>query len=190
MKVRVKTRVSKEQRLALVDACKFYASLLMDPRLVRNLRVDIKITDDLDSMGECSDELDSWNPRWFTIMLRQLPGDDDIFKTLAHEMVHVKQYAKNELGRETVVTTRGGRVRACKWKGVPWRPKKKECSYFDAPWEIEAYGREVGLYHRWVQRVERIEEAKKKELEAQAVAPVPPMELAYFDTQLELKGLW
>jgi hypothetical protein len=35
--------------------------------------------------------------------------------------------------------------------GEVWKAKRKEDDYFDSPWEIEAYGREVGLYAKWVQ---------------------------------------
>ena len=43
----------------------------------------------------------------------------------------------------------GAIVIARMWKGAPWVPGKDERVSLDSPWEIEAYGREVGLYHRW-----------------------------------------
>jgi hypothetical protein len=64
-------------------------------------------------------------------------------------MVHVKQHAKNELATGHAVAARGGLKIYSKWMGQIWKPKGKEDAYFDAPWEIEAYGREVGLYHKW-----------------------------------------
>jgi hypothetical protein len=33
--------------------------------------------------------------------------------------------------------------------GVVWKPARKEDPYFDAPWEVEAYGKEVGLFQRF-----------------------------------------
>jgi hypothetical protein len=74
-----------------------------------------------------------------------------MIKTLGHEMVHVKQHAKNELRTGHVVAARGGLKIYSKWMGEIWKPKGKEDHYFDAPWEIEAYGREVGLFAKWVQ---------------------------------------
>ena len=71
---------------------------------------------------------------------------------LAHEMVHVKQHAKNELQTGHAVAARGGLKIYSKWMGEIWKPKAKEDAYFDAPWEIEAYGREVGLYAKWINR--------------------------------------
>jgi hypothetical protein len=39
--------------------------------------------------------------------------------------------------------------------GEIWKPKGKEHHYYDAPWEIEAYGREVGLMHHWIMHTEK-----------------------------------
>ena len=67
-------------------------------------------------------------------------------------MVHVKQHAKNELQSGHMVAARGGLKMVSKWMGKVWKAKGKEDSYYDSPWEIEAYGREVGLYARWIER--------------------------------------
>lgn len=142
----------------LREAAEFFALQLMDPRMVRNITLDIEKCRRLDVMGECVDEDGTRNPRWFTINLRVDKDDEDPIKTLAHEMVHVKQYAKNELSKSIRVSKGSGFKLATIWKGEPWLPKRKEDHYWDAPWEIEAYGREVGLYHKWVQHYN----AKKK----------------------------
>jgi len=128
----------------------FFANQLLDPRTVRNLVVDVEIRSKLSVQGECVDEEGTRNPRFFTIALRSQRNVENMIKTLAHEMVHVKQHAKNELQTGFVVPSRGGLQVFSKWQGTVWRPKSKEDPYFDAPWEIEAYGREVGLYHKWV----------------------------------------
>ncbi len=51
----------------------------------------------------------------------------DIITTFFHEMVHVKQYLKGELES-------GTGKQPSKWKG-----KEYNVSYFEAPWEQEAY---------------------------------------------------
>lgn len=143
---------SKKLITELNQAAEFFALQLMDPRMVRNLNVDIEIVDKLDVNGECISEDDTKNPRWFTINLkRKPPNGEDIIQTLAHEMVHVKQYAKNEMSKQFRVA-RGGLKIGTKWHGEWWDPKKKEDSYWDAPWEIIAYGMEVGLIHKWYTR--------------------------------------
>jgi hypothetical protein len=139
----------KQRSADLEEAAQFFANLLMDPRMVRNLEIDVEVEPGLDVMGECINEDDTKNSRYFTIRLNR-NHSDDIIKTLAHEMVHVKQYAKNELGKQLRVS-RGGLKITTQWQGNDWNPKRKEDAYFDAPWEIEAYGREVGLYAKWIQ---------------------------------------
>jgi len=59
---------------------------------------------------------------------------------LGHELVHVKQYLNNE-----IFDYKNGDVRH---KGIIFDASymENEEAYYDSPWEIEAYGREWGLY--------------------------------------------
>jgi hypothetical protein len=151
MNITITGMIGKRKEKALLkEAAEFFAAQLMDPRMVRNLTLDIEVYNNLDVEGECVDEDGFRNPRWFTIGLKS-QDIKAMIKTLGHEMVHVKQHAKNELRTGHVVAARGGLKIYSKWMGEIWKPKGKEDHYFDAPWEIEAYGREVGLYAKWVQ---------------------------------------
>lgn len=132
----------------LEEAAEFFAAQLLHPRTAKCIELDLEIVDKLDVQGECISEDDCKNPRFFTIRLRKQKLDEMI-KTLGHEMVHVKQYAKNELSKQMRMTRRGLGI-GSKWHGEWWDPKGKEDDYWDSPWEIEAYGREVGLHHKWV----------------------------------------
>jgi hypothetical protein len=58
---------------------------------------------------------------------------EEIMQTLAHEMVHAKQYLRGELCGYSM-----------SWKGK----KPRNYSYDNAPWEREAYKREEELYKR------------------------------------------
>lgn len=53
----------------------------------------------------------------------------DMLTTLAHELVHVKQFVKGEMPDSIT-----------------------EGDYWDRPHEIEAHGRETGLFIRWVEK--------------------------------------
>jgi hypothetical protein len=139
----------RKEKALLKEAAEFFATQLMDPRMVRNLTLDIEVRKDFDVDGECVDEDGVRNPRWFTIGLKS-QKISDMIKTLGHEMVHVKQHAKNELQGGIVVPSRGGLKMYSRWQGEIWKPKGKEDHYFDSPWEIEAYGREVGLFAKWI----------------------------------------
>mgnify|MGYP003328371186 CR=1 FL=1 len=61
---------------------------------------------------------------------------------LAHEMVHVKQYAKGEM--KDIFRP----ARMVKWHGVKYNIE--ETDYWELPFEIEAYGREKGLYIKFM----------------------------------------
>jgi hypothetical protein len=119
-----------------------------------NLEIDIEIETNLDCQGLCINEDDTLRSRFFTIQLRR-GAEDDLIQTLAHEMVHVKQYAKNE-HMKRFATAKGGLRIESVWLGKTWRPKPYESGYYDAPWEIEAYGREVGLMHHWNSHNEKL----------------------------------
>jgi hypothetical protein len=68
--------------------------------------------------------------------------------TLAHEMVHVKQYAKGQI-------THGKNVKLKYWMGKPIK-----ADYFDTPWEMEAYSKERILANKIFAKLEK--KRKKK----------------------------
>jgi hypothetical protein len=83
-------------------------------------------------------------PRKFRITLNKHYKKKQTLITLAHEVVHLKQYAKGEL---TDQTTRNN---------VRWKKREideQTIHYFDLPYEVEAYGREWGLYARYMESV-------------------------------------
>lgn len=148
-------RVSKANKKLVTEAAIFFANILMDPRMVKGLRLDICISTKHATMGECVDEDGTRSPRYFTLNLRNRSTDDSLVRTLAHEMVHVKQHARNELRHGPMMYARGGYVPTSKWNGEVWLPKGKQCDYYDAPWEIEAYGLEGALVHKWETRKDK-----------------------------------
>ena len=73
--------------------------------------------------------------RNFNIELDKNIGIKDMVQALCHEMVHVKQYARNEMNDGIVK----GRA---KWKN---QFIKEDTNYWDLPWEKEAYRMEKKL---------------------------------------------
>jgi len=59
-----------------------------------------------------------------------------IGETLAHEMVHVKQYARGQI-------THGKNLKSKFWMG-----QRIKSQYYDSPWEIEAYSKERVLANK------------------------------------------
>jgi hypothetical protein len=76
--------------------------------------------------------------REFEIVIKKGSSLRNFLLYLAHECVHMKQLASGEL--------KDG-VRTCRWQG---QIVEDSIDYWDQPWEIEAYGREKGLYHRFI----------------------------------------
>ena len=70
---------------------------------------------------------------------------DKLIQTLAHEMVHVKQIAKGQLSYE------GKKIF---WKGERYYTRRM--SYYDHPWEIDAWRNEKVLASRVWHTLEKI----------------------------------
>lgn len=71
----------------------------------------------------------------------------NILIDLGHELVHVKQYLNNEIFD---YVSGGVRYKGCYFDNTYQQSVEL---YYDSPWEVEAYGRELGLYKMFVQKV-------------------------------------
>ena len=80
-----------------------------------------------DALGYCMMED---NNRTFEIEVDKKLNISELVTTICHEMVHVKQYARNEMTDECV------QYGYATWKGRKVNPKTV---YYDLPWEKEAY---------------------------------------------------
>jgi len=133
MTIRI-TGGTKNQKKYARSMVKFCIKTLM-PRM-KTLDITVKLKNPNGAMGYCL-ELD--DNRTFEIEADRKLRLRKLLETIAHEMVHVKQYARREL--HPVHDT---------WCGKTYNPEK--VSYWDLPWEIEAHGREVGLFVRWAEQ--------------------------------------
>ena len=133
MTIRI-TGGTKNQKKYARSMVKFCIKTLM-PRM-KTLDITVKLKNPKGAMGYCL-ELD--DNRTFEIEADKKLRLRKLLETIAHEMVHVKQYARREL--HPVHDT---------WCGKTYNPKK--VSYWDLPWEIEAHGRECGLFVRWCEQ--------------------------------------
>ena len=126
-----------------------WVGLHLMPRLQSKLFVNIVLISKLHEKdgvsGDCIWEDESCNrPREFTVRVNSSQSLQDILSTVAHEMVHVKQYARGEL-KDFSRT-----IKLCKWQGKT--VDVDSIDYYDHPWEIEAHGRERGLFIRWFEQ--------------------------------------
>lgn len=138
---------TEKQRELVQSIAEWCAVKLMGQRLADVVNVEIELRRDMgNSLGNATWEDDNHRPREFSmevnaskeLRLRK------ILETVAHEMVHVKQYAKGEMKD---LISRPANIR--KWQGK--EIDTNLISYWDLPWEIEAYGRECGLFVRWAE---------------------------------------
>jgi hypothetical protein len=126
------------------EAAEFYAEKLNIPY---STIIAVGVHPKLETAGYCEYHTEEALP-YFLIGLEE-SDDDNIdcpISILAHEMVHVKQYVTGELIDEG---------RHCMWKGKRYpdvKPSTEE--YYFSPWEIEAFGMQVGLYQLYCRSIE------------------------------------
>ena len=83
------------------------------------------------------------NPKQFIIEMDSKLDYKTALITLAHEFTHIKQYAMGEKQDSLDGLT-------ARWCGM--MITLDDMHYYDHPWEIEAYGREYGMYSRFNNR--------------------------------------
>ena len=150
---------NKAIRKLVESATRFYAEKLMGKRLTENLKITVNLNRNLLSKegleGSAVWEDDSYRPREFIVEIDSTVKVRNLLLTLAHEMVHVKQWAKDEM-YEYLNTI--GMVR---FKGEKVHLDSLE--YWDQPWEIEAYGKQLGLFIRYCEYMNFEREDMKEE---------------------------
>lgn len=144
MRIKITGRSRKVHSKVVRSALQWYARDLM-PRLSTKIDLELHIQDNL-VRDEHMDAAVTWleepvRPRKFIMEVDAGLGLERMLEMLAHEMVHVKQFATGELvdnpGSKTV-----------KWLGKRVSLRDDD-GYWTLPWEIEAYGRQPGLYARF-----------------------------------------
>jgi len=137
---------NKLNRKLVKTAAWWYAEKLMGKRLIAGLKININLKKNMIDKTDCEGtviwEDEGPRPREFTINLDSGVKIRHLLINLAHEMVHVKQWAKDEMYeyiKPNMVRFKGEKIHM------------KEVDYFDYPWEIEAYGRQLGLFIRFLE---------------------------------------
>jgi hypothetical protein len=151
MRIEIDCKVSKKGEAELVRAAKFFGKILLTKEEFEDVQLEIAVVKRLNCKGYCEVLDDGRDPRLFRIEMKNDIASE-LISTFAHEMVHLKQYVKNELYDCTNgVTT--------KWHGKLLNVKDED--YFDFPWEIEAYGKEVGLVHKYFRKYKKLMVGRK-----------------------------
>ena len=119
----------------IIYATKFFTKELLSRQLYKHISLEIVMMNKIEDLGTCCITYynDWYKAREFEIQLRKKKSLKSLLMTLAHEIVHVKQFAKGELNSDNT-----------KWKGEVI--DVDNISYFDLPWEVEASSYEYILY--------------------------------------------
>ena len=105
-------------------------------------------------LGDCSMDDDSFPPRLFTIRVDSSITRFQQFMTLAHELIHTKQFAKGEMYDYAL------RPELTRWKRRKINVEKTD--YQNLPWEKEAYKLQRSLIISWAKETDNMEFIRKK----------------------------
>ena len=130
------------QQLLVINFIRHCGKFLM-PRQRRRIIVHVTFEKNLleneGIMGDCDIDYSADPPDWFDIRVDNALSKEELLLTLAHEIVHVKQYARRELKQL---------IRS------PYYRFHKEyfhmsTPYNERPWETEAHDLESELVETW-----------------------------------------
>ena len=165
MNIKIHARnIDSKLKIALYAMTEFaMAKLVPSSRLRNNVSINIHLKHH-DEGGEAmlSEDANKYRPRDFKIIIDHHQAEIDnynrtrtdtewghtILRTLAHELVHVKQYLICDLS---------WRDKGLLWKGEIFLPEYLT-DHLETPYEIEAYGREKGLLISFLMKWKEIEE--------------------------------
>ena len=164
MEIKVHARnIDDKLRIALYAMTEFaMARLVPSERLRNNVSINVHLKHH-DEGGEAmlSEDANKYRPRDFKVIIDHHQAEIDnydrkrtdtewghaILRTLAHELVHVKQYLVGDLS---------WRDKGMLWKGEVFAPEYLT-DHLETPYEVEAYGREKGLLISFLMKWKEIE---------------------------------
>ena len=165
MEIKLHARnIDDKLRIAIYAMTEFaMARLVPSKRLRNNVSINVHLKHHEEG-GEAmlSEDADRYRPRDFKVIIDHHQAEIDdygrtrtdtewghtILRTLAHELVHVKQYLVGDLT---------WRDKGMLWKGVMFAPEYLT-DQLETPYEVEAYGKEKGLLVSFFIKWKEIEE--------------------------------
>lgn len=141
-----KKKLSKRQRELVVDLTEWSLDRLLGSKLTDSVRVTVYMDGTLFEKTKTYG-LSVWEDKYrrgreFSLEVDTSVDFTAVLQTVAHECVHIKQWAVGEY----FAVDDGAWV--YEFRGATY--DTREVDYWDLPWEIEAYGRMTGLIVNWV----------------------------------------
>lgn len=154
MKVTFKSRRGGRKKLQpyqvrlVADFINFCAEKFIDPKILYKLEIQVVLDGKFYENEKCYGQA-TWldrprSPRKFLLDVDTRSKFVFILNTVSHEMVHVKQWANGELYDHFDSSVHTFKGKQYKLEDDDWE------TYWEVPWELEAYGRSIGLMHLWV----------------------------------------
>lgn len=158
MEITVCGRPQKIAKKLVKRAAEHFSEVLLSSRLRANIEAKIVFTTENTKVlgpndcGICipSYEYSTQFPRNFEIVIANDLSKKTTLLTLAHEFVHLKQYARGELFEYFY------KAGSSRWQGKVYEEDEKNGDkYWFMPWEIEAMGYEQGLVRTFVKKMNK-----------------------------------
>ena len=143
MKLRIIRAKDQKERELVREFTVWAGNQLLGPKLNRNCKITVsfkKFPKDKDYEGLCSVLDESYNPRRFLIHVEENVSLKRKMEIIAHELTHVKQFARRELISKKNTDF---------WNGKEIDP---DLEYWLQPWEVEAFGQQTCLYKAFRRR--------------------------------------
>lgn len=145
-KISISGGTAKKRKL-VKQAAKWMLGYALGNRLSNNISLNIVLDDTLINTkfyGSVTWEDDNHRPREYEMDLCNHLKDSMLFRVLAHEIVHIRQYATGDL--KDLIT----QANYCKWKNELVQSEGRGSgSYFDFPWEVEARRDQEIILRSW-----------------------------------------
>lgn len=139
MRIKISKPSDKIHKDEIRYVTKFYLSKLMKPEYIKPLQLTYLFKDiPYEGLLFSNDYDDSLTE--YKILINSKMGKRRQLLAIAHELVHVKQYTTKE-------------IHSFNMNKLIWKKTKinlDKIDYWEYPHEIEAYGRELGLYYKYL----------------------------------------
>lgn len=136
-----------KKRKLVKQAARWMLGYTLGTRLANNIVLSISLEENLRNTrfyGSVIWEDDNQRPRSFDMELCNYLKDRMLYRVLAHEIVHIRQYATGDL--KDLAT----HADYCKWKNkMVLAEGRGSGSYFDLPWEVEARRDQEVILSSW-----------------------------------------
>jgi len=135
-------RIREKIRLA----SEWYLKHLLQKRTREKLKIYIHLkrglatTEKVDAECIWNEDIETPRPKNFIIHIDDKLTLRQKLLALAHEMVHLKQWATGEMYEYV------RKPHLYRWRGNTIDTRKKH--YYELPWEVESHGRELGMFIR------------------------------------------